>query len=334
MRTYALLILPSANRVYGRHAMQLALAELEVVCPALNAAIGDTKAVTLGGVEYLSFDAEEIDHHDRVILSNLSAAYALFEVARGGAELRPLLVEPIAAFGSDLVTIQRYVGKTNEQFTHLLVNVARAVSPAASQRSEAGLTVRLLDPVAGRGATLNRGLMYGFDVAGIELDSADFDAYRTFLTTYLKDNRRPFKLEDATTRKGPLAGSKRFTVRIGKSQRVDFVRDDTVRGGEHFPARSFDLLVADLPYGVQHGSAAVGALARSPDELIFTSLAQWRKLLRSGSGIALAWNTKTLKRDELEVSLTGAGFAVVHTTHSFEHKVDRSITRDVVVART
>ena len=42
------------------------------------------------------------------------------------------------------------------------------------------------------------------------------------------------------------------------------VTDDTTRAASHFGARSFDLLVSDLPYGVHHGSTADSGLHRSP----------------------------------------------------------------------
>ncbi|MCU1343804.1 MAG: modification methylase, partial [Acidimicrobiia bacterium] len=185
---YAILIAPSANRVYGLDAPRLAAAELAVIAPTLRCQPHGWTTTALGGVEYLTFSGGDLDDHDRVALSNLSATYALFSMGDGPAPaLTPLLVEPAARFGADLITIQRYSGKTNEQFTHLLVNVATAVSTAAQERRQQHLPVRLIDPVAGRGTTLNRGLVYGFDVAGLDSDSSDFDAYRTFLTTYLKN---------------------------------------------------------------------------------------------------------------------------------------------------
>jgi hypothetical protein len=331
MPDYALLTLPSANRVYGRDLARLALAELAVVAPVLHGQLNHSAEKVVGGVEYLLLDAEELDDHDVFLLSNLSATYALFRVGADGSFL-PLPVGRLEYFGSDLITIQRYSGKTNEQFTHLMVNVAVALSAAARERSRQGLPVRLLDPVAGRGTSLNRGLMYGFDVAGIDLDGSDFEAYRLFLTTYLKDNRLSPKLEEAHIRKGPLTGARRFSLRIRRTQSVEVVRDDTTNTSEHFGARSFDVLVGDLPYGVHHGSTATGGLSRAPGELVVSALPGWRRVMRSGAGLALAWNTKTFARDEFEDALRHAGFTVVDNASSFDHRVDRSITRGLVLA--
>src|SRR4051794_4450847 len=165
---YAILVAPSANRVYGQDGGRLAAAELAVIAPALHCGATAAHITTIGGVEYLTFEAEPLDDHDRFVLSNLSATYALFSVADN--TLTPVMVDRLRWFGDDLITIQRYSGKTNEQFTHLMVNLATSVSVAARERRAQGLTVRLIDPLAGRGTTLNRGLMYGFDVAGVEFD--------------------------------------------------------------------------------------------------------------------------------------------------------------------
>ncbi len=326
----AILTLPSTNRVYGRDAARLAVAELALVSPSLHADLGEPRIEVIGGVEYIVCDVPQIDDHDRFVLSNLSGTYALFSL--GDEVLKPLRVERLERFQSDLITIQRYAGKTNEQFTHLLVNVAVAASMAAQERAAEGLPVRLFDPLAGRGTTLNRGLMYGFDVTGVDLDGADFEAYRNFLTTYLKDNRISHKLDEAKIRKGARAGSRRFTLRIDKSQQVDMVKDDTAYASEYFGARSFDVLVADLPYGVQHGSTTGGELHRSPVELLYSALPGWRRLLRGGAGVALSWNTRTVPRDELESQLQHAGFSVVDAS-ALDHKVDRTVTRGVIVAK-
>ena len=116
-------------------------------------------------------------------------------------------------------------------------------------------------------------------------------------------------------------------------QRVEVVRDDTLRARVHFPEASFDVVVADLPYGVQHGSTAGAALTRSAEDLLRDALPVWRSLVRRGGAIALAWNARTTKRATVVELLDASGFNVDMTTRetAFEHRVDRSITRDLVV---
>lgn len=330
MPRFSILPLESANRVYGAQAGPMLAAELRALASVLDSTVTVVRTDALGGVEYVTFETPGLDDHDLVVVSNLSGTRALFEVV--DELFRPVELAPVAYFDHDLVTIQRYPGKTNEQFTHLLVNLASAASDAAAERSAAGKPVRLLDPVAGRGTTLNRALVAGYDTTGIEVVEGDVDHYRTFITTYLKGHRIKHTTSREQVRKGPLAGTARFGVTIRGGQRVEIVRADTTTAAELFPARSFDILVADLPYGVQHRASSATSRRRSPTDLLAESLPGWRQLLRNGASLALAWNVKTLAGDEVRRLLAEHDLDVVDHPASFEHVVDRAITRDVVVA--
>src|SRR5204863_8539289 len=123
----AFLVLPAFNRVYGRSATDLAQAELDVFGRTMLATdVSDIVPRTIGGVPYVTFAAGAPGDRDVAYLSNLSSIYALFELA--GDLLRPITLAPLGRYDDDLLTIQRYTGKTNEQFTKLLVNVTLAYS--------------------------------------------------------------------------------------------------------------------------------------------------------------------------------------------------------------
>ena len=83
-------------------------------------------------MDYLTFAVPEpgLGARDLAHLANLSAAYALFERV-GDDLLRPVPLRPLARFDSDLITIPKYAGKTNEQFTRLLLNVTLLASASA-----------------------------------------------------------------------------------------------------------------------------------------------------------------------------------------------------------
>jgi SAM-dependent methyltransferase len=302
--------------------------------------LGDGVRTTIGGVDYVVADADPpLGAPQLAVLSNLSSLHALFEVDDEGRFV-PLPLSPRRVLDEDLVTIQRYVGKTNEAFTHLLVNLALGIGEDALTRWLAGERLRLLDPVCGRGTSLNRAAVYGIDANGIDVDERDVDAYRTFLTTWLRDKRFKHTVERAHLRKGRDRPAHRTTVTYGRTKDVathrvvDVVHDDTLHAGDHFAARSMDLLVADLPYGVQHGSrSGAGGLDRGPEPLLEAALPVWFDLLRPGGGAALAWNRRVLTRPRLCELAAASGFRVVDPeTDELVHVVDRSITRDVLVA--
>src|SRR5205807_3268755 len=100
---YAMLLLPSANRVYSGSAGRLARAELEVFGEsALDGRLAAVAETDIGGVPYVAFEAEGLSERDVAVLGNLSAIYALFEL--DGELLRPVRLRPPDRFDEDLVT--------------------------------------------------------------------------------------------------------------------------------------------------------------------------------------------------------------------------------------
>lgn len=342
MATYALLIEPSFNRVYTRSAPEVLAAELAFTDRVvLGGRIVATRRVERGGATFVELDVDEpLTPDELTVLVGLSSVYVLFEV-RDDA-LVPADVAAVAWYDDDLLTTLRYSGKTNEQFTQLLVNVAVAASDAATARRRAGAPVRLLDPMAGRGTTLNQGLMMGFDVTGIEVEQRDTDAYGQFLTTWLEGKRIKHRIQSWTYRKGrpTTAHQTRVTIKrvVGgepADQVVDIIHDDTLNAREHLKRSSADVLVADLPYGIQHGSrTAQWGSSRDATGLLVEALPVWRSVLCGGGAMSLAWNRRMVARADLVALLVDAGFDVLDPDdRSFEHRVDRTISRDLVVAR-
>ncbi len=270
MRRYAFLILPSHNRVYADAAPALARAELAVLSCALpDGAISEESVAetVIGGVPYVTFERDDMSERDAALLANLSSLYALFEVT--GELLRPVELRRLDRFDDDLLTILKYPGKTNEQFTKLLLNVTLASSAFAGELSSpvaADLGSRrlaVLDPLCGRGTTLNQALMYGFDAYGADIDARDVEAYAVFIQRWLKDKRLKHRADFSPVRRDRKVVARRLTAefaatkdeyKAGDVQRLEVVEADTTRIGEFFRAASADLVVADLPYGVQHGS--------------------------------------------------------------------------------
>src|SRR5262249_12547998 len=147
MPTFAFLVLPAFNRVYARAAVDLAQAELEVFAGTmLTTAVGDVGPRTIANVPYVTFDTDELSDRDANQVANLSSIYALYEVR--GDDLHPRAIEPLDRFDDDLLTVQRYTGKTNEQFSKLLLNVTLAHSRRAGDLLEH--PARVLDPLCGR----------------------------------------------------------------------------------------------------------------------------------------------------------------------------------------
>jgi hypothetical protein len=333
---FALLVSPTSNRVYTLAAPAMLLAELQVVAEgSFPDKLSDVRVEVLGSVSYVTFAAEALDAPLLAWLSNLSGTFALFAYA--DAKLTPLELTRWDAFDSDLISIQKYPGKTNESFTKLLLNVTLAASAFAAAPENRALSV--LDPLCGRGTSLNQALMYGFHATGVELDKQDFEAYCLFLQRWVKDKR----LKHQAVR-GQVKGHAKLDLSLGRDKaryqagetlRVNYVSADTLAVAEVFQPRSFDLIVTDAPYGVKHGSKSQAGLSRKPLELLSDAIPIWRGALRAGGALGIAWNRLVASREKLAEILARSGLSVCDSPayRSFEHRVDRSILRDIIVAR-
>jgi SAM-dependent methyltransferase len=334
------LVHPSSNRVYGAEAPRLAASELRALAALTGSAFTGISVDDLGGVPYVSFDVEQLDNDALAVVSNLSSVYAAFRRrdARDDAELTPLTLARLDRWDSDLITIQKYAGKTNEQFTKLLVNLAIAAAHGAA--SFTGDPLRVLDPLCGRGTTLNQIVMYGFDAVGVDIDRRDIDAYTTFFVQWLKDKRAKHQTTRDVDRRAGLSAPKfhvefshdKESQKAGVVQRVATVVADTEHAGDLF--KRIDALATDLPYGVQHGSRRGETLSRAPHELLAVALPSWLRALRTGGGIAISYNANITKRADITALLNDAGAEVLLDDDTdFRHRVDRAIVRDVIVAR-
>jgi len=338
LRRYALLLAPSANRVYADQAGRLSQAELAAFAPVLSSDLSDIGQLTIGGVGYLGFSAE-LGPQDVAYLANMSSVYALFERVEDEL-LRPVELVPLARYDSDLITIPKYAGKTNEQFTKLMLNLTLLASASAPKMLDGHLTV--CDPLCGRGTTLNQALMYGYDAIGVEIDGKDVEAYQLFLKTWLKRKRLKHTAELVPVRRQGRRAARRLEVtmaaskddhKAGAVQKVTVVQADTTQLDGLLRARCADVLVADLPYGVAHGSYDdEGGLSRRPLDLLERAVPQWLNLLRPGGAVGLSWNLKVAKRALAEDILIANGLAIVPHA-DLSHRVDQGIERDVVVAR-
>jgi tRNA G10 N-methylase Trm11 len=274
-------------------------------------------------------------------LSNLSSIYALFRVEDD--LLAPVELRSLDKFDDDLITIQKYQGKTNEQFTKLLLNVTLLSSAFAPELLSRRL--RVLDPLCGRGTTLSQAIMYGYHAAGLDLDQRDFDAYAAFLRTWLRRKRIKHQVEVSRIRRDRQFVGRRLDASIGLTKdgykagdhlTLTFVNADTTRALEFYRARTFDVIVADTPYGVQHGSRTAGeGLHRSPLDLLAAAAPVWAELLRPGGALGLSWNTNVASRADAVQALTAAGLEPLDSGPylGFRHRVDQAIMRDILVAR-
>jgi tRNA G10 N-methylase Trm11 len=246
-------------------------------------------------------------------------------------------------FNTDISSILKYTGKTNEIFTRMMINVALFSSDFYNEAN-----IKLLDPIAGKGTTLFEGLICGYDVYGIEIgDKTVSEAYQ-YIKKYLETEKYKHntKIEKISGENKSFTSS-RYIIETAKSKEdfkqenfktIELIAGNSVYANKYYKKNSFHIIVGDLPYGVQHGNVTnekQSSLTRNPKELLMSCLPGWRDILMPGGTIVLAWNKFVLSKEEMNSVFEQNKFSVLQNDdyNNFEHRVDQAIKRDIIVAK-
>jgi hypothetical protein len=330
MTTYVAQVAPQRSTQYA--AIADALAPHELRLSSLGRTLHVVEPVKLGGQNYLKFETPAPLDPDKLRELGMLATFgAVFEYRDGkvdgdsGPWLRPLETGFQPAFPPDLVMTRRYKGKTNELFTQFLCNIARYSSAFATEPWE---SLRLFDPLSGGGTTLFTALVFGASAVGVEKDSGDVESTAAFVEQYAREQRISCTLEEQRLKKV----GRRWWFTLGKEQPRQLILacGNTVRSAELLNGvKKPNLIVTDLPYGIQHHGELTGLLSEA--------LPVWASLLLPGGTITMSWeSTRFPRADMIEVVQSASQLTVLNEPpyDQLSHRVDRVIKhRDVVVAR-
>lgn len=329
----------SANRVYQSQAPDLAAAELAVTADFAH----DIAPTRVGAARGLGFRADDVDE---LVLAQQSAHLVTFE--RVGDLLRPLDIGSTDVMDDDLLTIPKYQGKTNEAFTRMLLHLTLS-------RVRRSGPLDVLDPMAGRGTTLLAAWTMGHNGYGVEANDKAFEAMASYLKTYLRTKRLKHSAQVTPVRREGRSLGRRFDaeVRLAEATKdaparpglptlaMTVFTGDTRDSAALFGRKRFDAIVTDAPYGVVHGAtegrsgrrSAQPVRERRPGDLLAEAIPVWRRLLKPGGALGIAWNTLTLPRADLIEIVSSTGLYVIDDpAWQFAHRVDSSIRRDLLVA--
>lgn len=338
MNQYAILANPGHNRIYFDTAMSIACSELSAIAGAYDIELMNVEEGKLGLPACICFNTNEPLSEDALkAIGTSSIYYALFEVVDNGL-LRAISPQDFKTFPESMTQILKYTGKTNEQFTRLMVNLAVSACKTNSN------IIKLMDPMCGKGTTLYEGLIRGFDVVGVEIDDKWVHEIETFIVRFMKTGKYKHRIQTAKI-PGPngkkMADSFTLTAAVekedflaGNYQTMQLYSADTRKVDSLVKKKSVDIIVSDLPYGVQHGTKNENSKDRSPLWVLQMALPAWHSALKTKGAIVLSFNEFTMKREDLARLMEEKGFEVLDNEPyiNYLHRVDQSINRNIIVA--
>ncbi len=343
MNKYAILVNPGHNRVYFESSKKLSISEITLSFQKYNINYQNLMGEILNGIYYITFESDIDTEKIENLCAKLSFAYALFEIKDINNEkyFRPLSLITKGFMDESLSMILKYTGKTNELFTRLMINIA--VNSMTYEKDD----IKLLDPIAGKGTTLYEGLIYGYDSYGIEICDKSVNEAYTYFKKYLEKEKYKHSTDTLKIKSSDKSFSgKKYSIQIAKDKddlknknfrQWELVYGNSIYADRVYKKNFFDIIVGDLPYGVQHGNMIKSkqtSITRNPKELVSEAAPAWKNILNKGGALVLAWNSFLLSRNDFSKLLENAGFEVLNDGiyKEFEHRVDQAIKRDIIVA--
>ena len=324
------------NIRYRESLSRLARCELLSLLRALNIRC-DVMTESIGNTSFLTFECPELSDRELRDLARHSAVTLMAGKTKDGL-LRPLDVSRQAFLEEDLAEVLKYKGKTGVTFTKMMLNMARSL---LSPLPEDGRPLLVADPVCGKATTLFCALEYGDNALGLEQDAKSVREARDYFRKYLEFHRLKHQARSLSETAGKEAvpvWECTFSRDAGDgrgplSRTLRLACGDTALLPCLTRKAKADLLVGDLPYGIQHAPHGGGRL-ESFRQLLRRALPCWVQSLRPGGVIALSYNTLTLSPQAIREELQAAGLTVMEDEPFafLRHEVEHAVVRDIVFA--
>ena len=290
------------------------------------------------GELFLTFETNQMtDAAWTEISRHSSICFAAERMADG--MLKPVKRNVECVVPDDLPHVLKYKGKTNADFTAMMLHCAKAASDFAQMPD--GL--RVLDPMCGKGTTLFCALCEGNEAIGIDTDFKALQETDGYFERSMKLHRiKHRRTSQSRTLSG--GGSARATsyavaadaqaMKGGEILSLELIHGDAARVAEMVKPGSVHLIASDLPYGVQHApkeNGGMSSLARLMQRVVPGCV----RVLKPGGALAFSFNLNTLRRKEVVRVLTEAGLRVLEDEPyaDFSHWVEQAVERDIVIAR-
>ena len=334
---YSFGLIYHANIHYRKSIEKLARCELFCLLHSLHIDFNEISANQIGRTFFLSFEcSRELNETELSFLSRHSSVGLMAE--QHGALLKPISARIPDYLQEDLPEILKYKGKTGVPFTRFMVNTALSLSSFAHSCDP----VTLLDPLCGRGTSLFCALQYGMNAVGLDQDKKSIQEADTYFGRYLKTYRlkhtRSAASETMNSRSLPVISyifsDTREHARTGDTRILRLACGDASLAPVLVRRTPAHVLVADLPYGIQHAPRETDSRPETFQTLLRRCTPRWDESILPGGAVALSFNEYTLPAKDLLNILEDAGFEPLQDglLGDLRHEVEQAVSRNVIFA--
>ena len=330
---YTFELIKHANIRYRDSLCLLARFELSVMLRSLSIFTEITEEM-IGGAVFLTFACRELSEAELIFLSGHSAV--VFMACKEGQLLRPLSFPSESYLPEDLPEILKYKGKTSVTFTRMMINVAVSLSLF----SPADTPLLVFDPICGKGTTCFCALTAGMNAVGLDVNRREIREAAEYYARYLKYHKMKHNVSERSETVGketiPLTefsfANTKENYQLGNLRHLTLACADSALSPALFRRHPAHILVADFPYGVQHGPS--GNHPETLQHLLHRLLPEWGKTLLSGGAVALSFNSLTLDPSLVRKEFQQAGFVLPDGQEflCLRHSVEQAVVRDVIFA--
>ena len=322
------------NIHYREALLRLSRCELLSMLRALSIS-ADISIEMMGSTAFLCFQCRELSPDELKLLAMHSSLGMMFE--KTGAWLRPISVTSPDVFPEDLPEILKYKGKTNPSFTRMMLNVSLSLTSFFRNPNQAVI----LDPLCGKATSLFCGVCMGASAVGLDTDRRSLKEAEDYFSRYLKSagiKHTLHSLSSTVNSRGVPGTVFRFSVnrddfKAGQTSFLTMFNADSALAAPLLRKSPANILITDLPYGVQHAPHGLSG-PESFKTFLERMLPAWRQALIPGSALALSFNALTLKRKTVLEALSSSGYLVYNGDEysDLAHTVEQAVCRDLVFA--
>jgi hypothetical protein len=311
VKQISLLISPEVKSAFFNEYIECSLAELNYCFPTVKANYN-----SVGNIDLISFEIDESLLQD---LSKLSFFQGAFENIDN--KLIPLDITPEFKLHDNFIFGSKFKGKTNERFTQMMLNIGLASIEKKDK-------VKVLDPMCGRGTSLLWSMRYGYNAKGIEVDAKSILDINQIVKKWSKVCEVPSKVTEGFISKKTKSNVGKFLEFSSQGNNMKVIIGNSIDSSSLLRDEKFDLIITDIPYGIQHLSNK-GAI--NPIKTLEQCLPEWIKCLNEKGAIVIGFNANNPKRKNLENLISNLGFSEIE--FKIPHRMSESIVRDVIILK-